>query len=491
MRRYCILVAALTAGVLLSVHAGAAPVSFHVPAQLQAEHLEIEANRALLILPPGDSWQAQVANATVTSGERHQYAEAKYAGPYNLGFYYKDKARDHPAPVGWTDLELVPPGGAWSSIIIEADSLLVETRLADASVETTRGNLADRWTHDDEMHELHPRSLRNPSLTPLLLMEDASESVFIVATGLKRIEWHDAIPSCPSGQDCPKPSPSGPVVEFVEYRFSSGALRLTARPHILALTGPMDLAVNGTVRLPSTTGNIPCTDCNLTEDILTMRGDIRLTLQGALDENPPQIQADLDGSFLARVNEENPRPVGTSSATFSVVATGVGLFFLARFIAAFVSQRILAEPLEHPTRRSIYHMVEAQPGATPVDLRTATGVGEGNLRHHLHILERAGIVKHWRDGRKIHYAVREAKAALIMQQRALDDDGLAELYRYLDNPRGRVQLGVVHWAEESVGWARSTTQTKLRQLCSLGLVEVRKDGFRKVYRAVRVATVDT
>ncbi len=92
-----------------------------------------------------------------------------------------------------------------------------------------------------------------------------------------------------------------------------------------------------------------------------------------------------------------------------------------RFLAAAISKRILDAPLENPGRLGVHQAIEANPGATLSELRRITGLGSGNLRHHLRVLETARTIQHWRHGRTTHYALVEASTTATMQHRALDD----------------------------------------------------------------------
>ena len=54
--------------------------------------------------------------------------------------------------------------------------------------------------------------------------------------------------------------------------------------------------------------------------------------------------------------------------------------------------------LQHPRREAIVELVQAQPGLTLADVRRRMGMSNGVARHHVALLEAAGIVRAVPDG---------------------------------------------------------------------------------------------
>lgn len=79
----------------------------------------------------------------------------------------------------------------------------------------------------------------------------------------------------------------------------------------------------------------------------------------------------------------------------------VGSFLFTVFLARTRQPDSGEHVLGHPTRRAMYEDILARPGVTLGDLRKRVHLGWGNAYHHLRKLERAGLVRSERLGRRL------------------------------------------------------------------------------------------
>ncbi|MEA3199581.1 MAG: Helix-turn-helix domain [Thermoplasmata archaeon] len=92
---------------------------------------------------------------------------------------------------------------------------------------------------------------------------------------------------------------------------------------------------------------------------------------------------------------------------------GSPIFLLARKPWPDKGEHVLA----HPLRRAILRVVTHQPGVTLGELLRLVPMGWGNAYHHLGMLERAGLVKRVRVGRRV-VVVSQAATMDEMEARA-------------------------------------------------------------------------
>lgn len=95
-------------------------------------------------------------------------------------------------------------------------------------------------------------------------------------------------------------------------------------------------------------------------------------------------------------------PVGVDAEqiaafTRSVMASAPFLILLARTPQPSRGEHVLGSP----TRRAILDLVDEDPGRTLGEIRSRLAIGWGNCYHHVFKLERAGLVKTSRIGRRL------------------------------------------------------------------------------------------
>ncbi len=449
---------------------------------------DLEGQILLLVFKEATPWSFDASTQGPIHAERHRYAHANATLNPIIGPQVGVPLYDEDLEADWTRLHLQPEVGRLSSLILVAQSIRFDSNQTAAHIDVLNQAPANEWQAG--VWDQAIRTDRVLASRPIAYAElERAEPTTFKISGLQSIEWTGAQPICNPEASCPREENPAPyILDYIEQTLQNGTATLTAHPDLLVLAGTLHVQFHGTARLPAARGELACTNCTLEDDVLTLHGDIHLrSLQAALNGSSP-LHADLDGDFLARINEGPPQSVSPPPIAAVALAATAGLAILFRIFFALVSQRILDAPLSHPARQSIHETLDANPGITYRQLMQFTGIGNGSLQHHLRILERARSIRHWRNDRNLHFALFDVRPVAAMQKRTLEDDAMNALCAYLAHPDGRMQLDIVTWAKQTHGWARSTTQSKLTRLCTLGLARVHKEGFRRIYEATDVAS---
>jgi predicted transcriptional regulator len=139
------------------------------------------------------------------------------------------------------------------------------------------------------------------------------------------------------------------------------------------------------------------------------------------------------------------------------------------------------ESLTQPTRRKIFDVVTAYPGASARDVQRLAGLAWGETASHLDQLTRAGLVRRERGRGRDFYFVPSTN----WEDR--------RLFQALRSPAQRRLLLVLSESPDltlqdlrvRTGFSLSTTSFHLRQLLASGIVESRRSDNTRRYRAVR------
>ncbi len=271
---------------------------------------------------------------------------------------------------------------------------------------------------------------------------------------------------------------------FIELASDGGGSAMSVAGHfdaIYLLTPAANLSVAGWVRMPDYQDlRMPGGD----HKTLRMTGTIHLNdlRQGASGSRimgtvaAPDANAWLDESA---VSLGDPRTIIAAGALATLLAVAT------KFLLALLHKPSRPDPLNHPKRRIILEYVEAKPGATFRELVRETELLGGTVRHHLTVIKRAGLVLERPYGNTLRYfrndrANEEAWESIVV----LREPSMNQLHQWLLTHPGIVQKDILEWAMESLQWSRSTTQNRLRQLESGGLLKRHAHGRYFVYTAV-------
>lgn len=121
--------------------------------------------------------------------------------------------------------------------------------------------------------------------------------------------------------------------------------------------------------------------------------------------------------------------------------------------------------LDHPVRRRIAEIVQAQPGISFSDLARAAGIAPGQLTHHARMLEKAGVVFSSPDGqtrRFFHVGAGRLASVAPLSQRALDS--------LRERPRSMSQLA------KDLGVSRQALHYHVKQLVADGKLVAKMEG---------------
>lgn len=143
------------------------------------------------------------------------------------------------------------------------------------------------------------------------------------------------------------------------------------------------------------------------------------------------------------------------------------------------------DPLEQPTRRRIYEVVNGNPGASARDVQRLAGLAWGETAYHLDVMTRAGAVRRERGGRRDYYYPPEMTWNDRKLVRSLRSDSQRRILLELTGSGG---LTISELCART-GLSVSTTAFHLRELVEASLVEPFRDGNVRRYRAAFPARV--
>lgn len=135
--------------------------------------------------------------------------------------------------------------------------------------------------------------------------------------------------------------------------------------------------------------------------------------------------------------------------------------------------------IQQPTRRRIYDVVTAHPGASARDVQRLAGLAWGETAYHLDQLTRAGALRRERGGRRDFYFRTDLTWDDRRLLRSLRSVSQRRLLLALSTSTGRTvaELG----ADTQLSY--STVSFHLRELVDAGVVEGFRDGNLRRYRA--------
>ncbi|HEV8050793.1 MAG TPA: helix-turn-helix domain-containing protein [Thermoplasmata archaeon] len=143
------------------------------------------------------------------------------------------------------------------------------------------------------------------------------------------------------------------------------------------------------------------------------------------------------------------------------------------------------ELLRQPTRRRIYDVVSAHPGASARDVQRLAGLAWGETAYHLDQLTHSGAVRRERGGRRDYYFRRDMTWDDRKLVRSLRSASERLILLVLTEDPGRTAAEVSQRTRLSL----STTSFHLRILVGAGTVEAVQDGNVRRYRTALPARV--
>lgn len=132
-----------------------------------------------------------------------------------------------------------------------------------------------------------------------------------------------------------------------------------------------------------------------------------------------------------------------------------------------------ASALDHPRRQAVYQFIETHPGVRFHVLRRELELSNGDLRHHLRILQLQGLVIADRRFRRVSFHLPGARPVPELEPQA------AALLLLLKEREVSLEA-----ARTELGWTRAKARHWARKLLRLGLLEQRRLGRERWMRSV-------
>jgi predicted transcriptional regulator len=157
-----------------------------------------------------------------------------------------------------------------------------------------------------------------------------------------------------------------------------------------------------------------------------------------------------------------------TTVVLGLFAAGAAVHAMARYA------RTRAENLhKHPLRKRILGLVEKSPGLSISDICEGTGRRWGTVKHHLHLLEAADLLKGVRRGRERNYFPPRTARGERERLALLRQDRASELAQAVLEEPGVVQRSLTR----NLGVTRKVLRHHVERLKQAGLLEeVREAG---------------
>lgn len=407
--------------------------------------------------------------------------------------------------VGAVDGQLVLGGGAWASLYVRADRVeLSAERLDGTLVPAAGGDAVDSYlARAPRGTAVRPSGQQVPEDGAALSLQggEAPFRVSLRATGVRLVEWHNATMECGgspcAGFESPAPAmpalPGARTLEYVEVLAPGGDLEATSAA-VLAVAGgaALDLAVNGTARLPQAAVSGDCGGARCPDPAgATLQAAGLLRLDGVRPAEGGRLQASLSGPFDARIDEQAAPALGRgAAAAAAAVAAAVAVPLLVKVALALFARSARPPALRHPKRRQLYELIRAEPGQSFRGLQRRTGWQNGTLSNHVARLLDAHLVVSRPYRNTVRYFGSDtcpdgAWTATVV----LANADLRKLHGWLLAHPASPQAAVVEQGRSAWGWPRTTTQERLRTLLEGKLAEARRHGRKVLYSALPVPAV--
>lgn len=403
-------------------------------------------------------------------------------------------------PIAWSgdlDIELSANSG-WSSLLIVADSIRIETSRADGRILAPGEGMpmvSDLSVIARGEYRNHYDLLdQNVRFETLPQAAQTRLDFEIDATGLSEVEWHNVTTHCP-GTECPDGAKtwkisSSPVfiqtMPFLDWQMSDGHMSGGGSAWAVVAGGRSpSLTVDGTTRLPiAVSESCPSATCRPVEgQTLGLDGVVTLSSIEPLADEPGRIRASLDGDVQsARLDEESTDYSSLIGIPLVAAAATVGAAFVVWRLLAAIVARWVTDPLSNPVRSRLYQTILENPGSTHRELMRRLAIGNGALVHHLAVLQKRDFVSSYEDGNRRRFYENHGKFRTSWKAIGVLRDSIhKEMVSWIASHPGASQKEILAWAGEH-GQSRTTTQERLARLLSAGVVVADLHGKRLAYR---------
>jgi hypothetical protein len=464
------------------------PVEFAGPARLDGALDSASGQWALLVFRDAAPGPFPLALAAGSRVVHHVDVQVDTDAFDSTAMGWPMPERHVPEPV---DGRLALAEGGWASLYLHADRIEVQAEplaglLAFAAAgEVVAGHLPRDVDHGTALRAAH----EVPEDGAILSMRgrEGADGVRVAlrATGLRLLEWHNARFEC-SGQGCAAfepPAGQAPAVpgvrrlDYVEVFASGGTLEASSDALLALAGGPaLDLAVNGTARLPQARANAAADPAGAT---LGAAGT--LLLEDVRPAGGGRLQATLSGAFAARIDEDAAPGLGRAAVAAAALAA---VPLLAKLLLGLFARSARPPALRHPKRRLLYEIIRAEPGQSFRGLQRRTGWHNGTLSNHMARLLDARLVVSRPYRNTVRYFGSDRADGAWTATVVLGNAELRRLHGWLAAHPASPQGAVVAQGERAWGWRRSTTQDRLRALVEGRLAEAHRHGRRVLYSAL-------
>lgn len=486
-------------------------VEFGTPAQTNGNVTLSGLHWALLVF---SKTSAASLNFEVPDGKLTNYTRAyrgvEAAGQVNRG----DSTGMPPSTTEFTEPLRGQLGfhDSWSSLYIEAEALEFRVDGAGGRLERADGRTA-RSTFLPE-RSLPPETLRRGINAPpgiawgLAPQEPDAQALFaVVATGIRRIEWHNATVGCHGGE-CPDGArdagaiasiPSGElevrVAAYLELATTGGTLSGQGDVFTVATGGaaPVDATLDGWARLPAASLRGSCEPKRCPDPAgQTLQAQGRLTLTGLQPAREgDRLTSGFSGELQSVRFDESPVDSLLNPRALVGVAVGaLGIAAISKLLWGLFARN--SRPLlEHPKAGRLHALVHEHPGISFNSLRKATGWGHGTIQYHLKRLLNEGLLVAYTYRNSVRYFENHGRHSHDWQvHAAMQKPELRQLHEWLAGHPGVNQATVLR-ATSEWGWRRSTTQHYLKLLKSAALLAIERTTDVVAYTALRPAQGNT
>ena len=160
-------------------------------------------------------------------------------------------------------------------------------------------------------------------------------------------------------------------------------------------------------------------------------------------------------------------------ATLGVAGLGFAVWRVARHglpfgVLPLFSRVQRSNALDHPQRQRIHDHVSANPGIRLGDVGTVLDLSNGELRHHVRVLEKAGLLAVTRSADRVTLRVAGTPPVVQLEPPAVEILSVLASQQNVDAEQIRRELH----------WTRSKTRHWLRRLEAAGAITVKREGRR-------------
>ena len=145
-------------------------------------------------------------------------------------------------------------------------------------------------------------------------------------------------------------------------------------------------------------------------------GDHRITLTVTSPEGSASASSTLTVNARPALPPRGEFPwlwvgvIGLVVAGLVLGGTEIGVYFvLAALVGALIDREQREKLLTHFVRGRIYQIIQYEPGIHLSELQRKAGAARGVCAYHLHALEKAGLVKTYRDGMFLRFVATKVK----------------------------------------------------------------------------------